>query len=96
MGSESRSTLDKGTLPPLGVGRGAASARMPTPGLWARLCSLAEAHPRLLTWVVLAVGMVATLLWASHAQPLLLQQRLVLVAATVGLAGLCAWIMHWE
>jgi len=83
MGSESRSTLDKGTLPPLGVGRGAASARMPTPGLWARLCSLAEAHPRLL-------------LWASHAQPLLLQQRLVLVAATVGLAGLCAWIMHWE
>lgn len=96
MGSESRSSRDKGTLPSLGVGTGTATVPMPKPGLWARLCGLAEAHPRLLTWAVLAIGMVAILLWASHEQPLLLHQRLVLAAATVGLAGLCAWIIHWE
>ena len=87
MSSESQPSMGMGGL------------RAPAPGkraAFARLRSLAEAHPRLLTWAVLAVGMVAILLWAAHDQPLLLHQRLVLVVATVGLAGLSAWIIHWE
>ncbi|MGQ9583913.1 MAG: hypothetical protein ACUVXG_00760 [Anaerolineae bacterium] len=53
-------------------------------------------HPRLAQWGLLAVGMVIILLWASRDVPLLWFQRLALVAATVGLAGLCVWIIHWE
>lgn len=79
-----------------GASGSAIAAPVPKAGLWARLRTLAEEHPRLFTWLVLAIGMVAILLWASAGQPLLVHQRLVLVAATVGLAGLCAWIIHWE
>lgn len=87
MSSESQSSTGMGGLRAPAPAKGAALAR---------LRSFAEVHPRLLTWAVLAVGMVAILLWAAQDQPLLLQQRLVIVAATVGLAGLCAWIIHWE
>ncbi|MCL6431324.1 MAG: hypothetical protein K6V36_10795 [Anaerolineae bacterium] len=65
-------------------------------GLLARVQAAYDAHPRLLTWAVLAIGMVPILLWASRDVSLLLHQRLVLVAATIGLAGLCAWIIGWE
>jgi len=78
------------------VEEGKVAVPVTKPGLWARLRALADVHPRLFTWLVLAVGMVAILLWASRSEPLLLHQRLVLVVATVGLAGLCAWIIHWE
>ena len=47
-------------------------------------------------WALLAVGMVVILLWASKDVDLLLRQRLALVAATIGLAGLCVWIIGWE
>jgi hypothetical protein len=84
-------------LPPSGPAeKGVVGAPVTRPGLWARLRALADAHPRLFTWLVLAVGMVAILLWASRSEPLLLHQRLVLVVATIALAGLCAWIIHWE
>lgn len=53
-------------------------------------------HPRVGMWIVLAVGMVAILLWASRDVELLLRQRLALIAATIGLAGLCVWIIGWE
>ena len=53
-------------------------------------------HPRMLMWVLLAVGMVIVLLWASKDVDLLLRQRLSLVAATIVLAGLCVWIIGWE
>lgn len=86
VGSESRSAVGSGVAP--GPVKGA--------GLGARLRSAAVAHPRLVAWLVLAIGMVAVLLWAWRGQPLRLQERLVLAAATVGLAGLCAWIIHWE
>jgi hypothetical protein len=49
-----------------------------------------------MTWLVLAVGMVAILLWATRDVALLVGQRLALIAATIGLAGLCAWIIGWE
>jgi len=53
-------------------------------------------HPMLLAWVVLAVGMVAMLLYAARDVDLLPTQRLALVLATVGLAGACVWILTWE
>jgi len=53
-------------------------------------------HPRIGMWIILALGMVIILLWASKDVNLLLRQRLALVAATIGLAGLCVWIVGWE
>jgi predicted tellurium resistance membrane protein TerC len=53
-------------------------------------------HPYLLSWFLLAVAMVAIVLVASRDVPLLPMQRFWLVMATVGLAGLCVWIISWE
>jgi len=61
-----------------------------------RMRELVRNHPRLAQWVILALGMLIILLWASRGVPLLWSQRLALAIATVGLAGLCVWIIHWE
>ena len=53
-------------------------------------------HPRILAWIVLAIGMVAILLWASKDVGLLPTQLIALVVATILLAGLCVWIIGWE
>lgn len=53
-------------------------------------------HPRLMSWIVLAVGMVALLLWNAQDKGLLPSQMAWLVIACVGLAGACAWIIGWE
>lgn len=53
-------------------------------------------HPRLVSWFVLALGMVIMLLWAARDVGLLATQMLALVVATIGLAGLCVWIIGWE
>ncbi len=55
-----------------------------------------EEHSFLTMWVILAVGMVAIFLLASRGAELLLRERVFMAAACVGLAGLCAWIIHWE
>ncbi|HBY98832.1 MAG: hypothetical protein M5U01_12450 [Ardenticatenaceae bacterium] len=55
-----------------------------------------ERHPYLVSWVILAIGMVVILLAASRNVPLLPSQRFWLVLATIGLAGLCVWILSWE
>lgn len=55
-----------------------------------------ENHPYLVSWAILAVGMVAILLVASRDVALELSQRFWLVVATIGLAGLCVWILSWE
>jgi len=56
----------------------------------------ASKHPRLISWVVLALGMVIMLLWAAKDVGLLPGQMIALVVATVLLAGLCVWIIGWE
>lgn len=56
----------------------------------------ATRHPMILAWVVLAICMVAMLLFASRDVDLLPTQRLALVVATIGLAGACVWILTWE
>ena len=53
-------------------------------------------HPLLVAWIVLAVGMVALLLYAARDVDLLPLQRLTMVVATIGLAGACVWILSWE
>ena len=56
----------------------------------------AEEHPRITTWIVLAIGMVIIFLWAARDVDLLWYQRLAMAASCVGLAGACAWIIGWE
>ncbi|NLE45793.1 MAG: hypothetical protein GX620_13810 [Chloroflexi bacterium] len=53
-------------------------------------------HPRLAAWFVLAVGMVAILIWSARDVGLLAGQWAALIIATIGLAGLCVWIIGWE
>jgi hypothetical protein len=53
-------------------------------------------HPYLVSWIILALSMVAILLVSSRDVALLPLQRFWLVVATVGLAGLCVWIISWE
>jgi hypothetical protein len=53
-------------------------------------------HPRLTAWAVLAVGMVAILIWAARNVGLLPGQWAALIVATILLAGLCVWIIGWE
>ena len=53
-------------------------------------------HPRLVSWIVLALGMVIMLLWAAKDVGLLPGQMAALIVATILLAGLCVWIIGWE
>jgi hypothetical protein len=46
--------------------------------------------------VVLAIGMVAILVWSARDVGLIWTQWLALIVATIGLAGLCVWIIGWE
>jgi hypothetical protein len=53
-------------------------------------------HPQLTSWIVLAAGMVAILLWSARDVGLLPMQMFALAVATVLVAGLCIWIISWE
>lgn len=53
-------------------------------------------HPRLISWFVLALGMVIMLVWAAKDVGLLAGQMIALIIATILLAGLCVWIIGWE
>jgi hypothetical protein len=53
-------------------------------------------HPRLTAWIVLAIGMVVILVWSARDVGLLAGQWAALIVATIGLAGLCIWIIGWE
>ena len=60
------------------------------------LQSMYHKHPNLVMWAVLSVGMVIILLLAARDVGFTTAQWLALVVATVGLAGVCAWIIGWE
>ncbi|MBN1810924.1 MAG: hypothetical protein JXA14_03725 [Anaerolineae bacterium] len=53
-------------------------------------------HPRLTAWFVLAVGFVAILVVSAWQVGFSAGQWVALIVATVGLAGLCVWIIGWE
>ncbi len=60
------------------------------------LRQFADQHPRILSWIALAIGMVVILLWSAKDVGLLPSQLAALVVATILLAGLCVWIIGWE
>ena len=60
------------------------------------LKEFAKQHPQLISWVVLAVGMVIILIWAAKDVGLLPGQWAALIVATILLAGLCVWIIGWD
>lgn len=53
-------------------------------------------HPVLSNWLILAIGMVIILYLNARHVGFLPGQWAALMIATVGLAGLCAWIISWE
>ena len=55
-----------------------------------------DRRPRLASWIILAIGMVALLLWAAPDDVLTAGQLMSLVVACIALAGACAWIIGWE
>ncbi len=55
-----------------------------------------KVHPKLAAWLVLAIGMAIMVVWSAKDVGLLPGQMLALVVATIGLAGLCVWIIGWE
>lgn len=61
-----------------------------------KLVAFVQRHPRLTAWVVLSIGMVAILVWSARDVGLLPGQWAALIIATIGVAGLCVWIIGWE
>ena len=61
-----------------------------------KIKAFASAKPRLAAWIALAAGMVIILIIAARDVGLLWNQWLFLILATIGLAGLCVWIIGWE
>jgi hypothetical protein len=55
-----------------------------------------NAHPNLISWLVLAIGMVIIVLIAARNVGFNSSQWAALIMATIGLAGLCVWIVSWE
>jgi MFS superfamily sulfate permease-like transporter len=53
-------------------------------------------YPVLSNWLILAVGMVIILYFSARHIDFLPSQWAALFAATIILAGLCAWIINWE
>lgn len=65
-------------------------------GIVSSLMRRLREHPNLVAWLLLSLGMVVLVLYASKDVGFLPGQTLALVAATVALAGLCIWIINWE
>jgi K+ transporter len=61
-----------------------------------QLRKLWDEHPNLVSWLALAVGMVVILYFAARHVGFQPGQWAALIVATVGLAGLCVWIISWE
>lgn len=53
-------------------------------------------HTVLSNWAVLSVGFVVILLFSARGVGFDGAQWAALIGVTVGLAGLCAWIISWE
>ena len=60
------------------------------------LKSWVNRHPQLTAWAVLAVGMVAILVWSARDVGLEAGQWAALIVTTILLAGLCVWIIGWD
>ncbi len=61
-----------------------------------QLRKLWDEHPNLVSWLVLAVGMVIIVVIAARHVGFQAGQWAALIGATIALAGLCVWIISWE
>ena len=68
----------------------------PLGGNMTQLRKLWNDHPNLVSWLILAVGMVVIVVIAARNVGFTTSQWAALIAATIGLAGLCVWIISWE
>jgi hypothetical protein len=57
--------------------------------------NLIKAHPNLTAWIVLALGMVAILVWEARDVGLEANQWFWLLVVTILVAGACIWIISW-
>jgi len=62
----------------------------------AQLRKLWAGHPNLVSWFVLAIGMIVIVIIAARNVGFTTSQWAALLAATIALAGLCVWIISWE
>jgi|DewCreStandDraft_1066081.scaffolds.fasta_scaffold01162_3 Na+/melibiose symporter-like transporter len=60
------------------------------------LIAWGKRHPYLAGWIVLAVGMVALLIWEARDVGLQPGQWAALIVATILVAGACIWIISWD
>lgn len=60
------------------------------------LIALIERWPRLSAWIVLSVGCIALLVYEARDVGLTTTNWIALILATIGVAGLCIWIVSWE
>ena len=61
-----------------------------------QLRELWAAHPNLLSWALLALGMVIIVALAARTVGFTAGQWAAVIGATILLAGLCVWIISWE
>jgi len=61
-----------------------------------RVRRLWDSHPNLISWALLAAGMVIIVMLAARSVGFKAGQWAALIAATIALAGLCVWILSWE
>ncbi len=52
-------------------------------------------HPNITAWIVLALGMVAILVWEARDVGLAANQWFWLIVVTTLVAGACIWIISW-
>jgi hypothetical protein len=57
--------------------------------------NLIKAHPNITAWIVLALGMVAILVWEARDVGLAANQWFWLIVVTTLVAGACIWIISW-
>ena len=55
-----------------------------------------DSHPNLVSWLLLAIGMVIIVLVAARNVGFEPGQWAALILATIALAGMCVWIVSWE
>lgn len=61
-----------------------------------QLRKLWDKHPNLVSWFILAVGMVIIVILSARHVGFQPGQWAALIGATIALAGLCVWIISWE
>ncbi|MDM8527718.1 hypothetical protein QUF58_05830 [Anaerolineales bacterium HSG24] len=58
--------------------------------------TFANNHPQIVSWIVLAIGMVVILIWSAWDVGFEQSQWVALIVTTILLAGACVWIIGWE